>query len=222
MSRLEFVEVLHEFHCLDRSHAAVVGPLQLVPQMDHLGRHVRYPVLQDLELLEGLLYQTERQLLHLSFPLFLTLFVFTHSLSQATDTHTHTQWCSTHPIGPLQLCYTAVVLILLFGTHVLQFVHTALVPLPLFPKDLDAALEDIQQGLRIERLHLILAQRTYTSPGVALGQLLDVLVQSKHLLIERERVIVCVFAAGFCLLPSLTGSNSRTVPDAIIEIVRFS
>ena len=52
---LELIEIFHQLDGLHCSHAAVVGALQLVTKVDHLGGHVCYPVLQHLELRERLL-----------------------------------------------------------------------------------------------------------------------------------------------------------------------
>ena len=58
---LELIEIFHQLDGLHCSHAAVVGALQLVTKVDHLGGHVCYPVLQHLELRERLLVWRERE-----------------------------------------------------------------------------------------------------------------------------------------------------------------
>ena len=52
---LKLSEDLHETLCLNGPQTAIVWSLQLVPQMDHLGRHICDTVFQDLEFIEGIL-----------------------------------------------------------------------------------------------------------------------------------------------------------------------
>ena len=71
-------------------------------------------------------------------------------------------------VGSLELSDASVVLHLLPGTHMLQFLHPALVPLRHLRQHVDAVLEHIEQGPGVERLDLVLAEGTQANVWVVL------------------------------------------------------
>ena len=83
---------------------------------------------------------------------------------------------TTYCIDGLQIIELCGMLLLLFGAHLLQLLHTSLILLRQLREGYHARLEGPEQDCSIKRLYFAVAKGTQPGGGVQLRQLLYILV----------------------------------------------